>query len=167
MIAAKKTKTGGGSRKPYKQDVFARFINWQTLTTKERKKAGIITAGDFAKKYGIHEATLSKWKNRPDYHDTKRQAQIHKLSDSTADVLDGLKTRCIKYGMANDVELFLLYVEKWDRKHVLEILGEIKLGKDDIRSIVDVLPEDRRKQFYVTLSDLIAEAKAITINSGA
>ena len=96
-----------------------------------------------------------------DFGELKREAQILKLQIDTSDVLTGLKKRCIKYGMAYDVELFLLYVEKWDRKHVLEILGEIKLGDNDIRTLVDLLPEDKQQKFYVTLTDLIAEAKSV------
>lgn len=161
MITATKRNNIGGGTKPYKKDVYARFIEWQTLTSEERAKVDIPFAKDFANKYGIREATLSEWKKRPEFHELKREAQILKLSDQTSDVLDGLKRRCIKYGMAYDVELFLLYVERWDRKHVLEILGEVRLGDNDIRTLVDGLPEDKQKKFYVTLTELIAEAKQV------
>ena len=62
--------------------------------------------------------------------------------------------------MAYDVELFLLYVEKWDRKHILEILSEVKLSDNDIRTLVDLLPKDKQKLFYDTLTNLIAEAES-------
>ena len=159
MITARKRNNIGGGTEPYKKDVYARFIEWQALTSKERAKVDIPFAKDFAKKYGIREATLSEWKKRPEFHELKREAQILKLSDETSDVLDGLKRRCIKYGMAYDVELFLLYVERWDRKHVLEILGEVKLGDNDIRTLIDGLPEEKQKKFYDILTELIAEAE--------
>lgn len=159
MIFARKRNNRGGDTEPYKKDVYARFIEWQAQTTKERGKSGITFAKDFANKYGIREATLSEWKKRPEFNELKREAQIAKLSDETSDVLDGLKRRCIKYGMAYDVELFLLYVEKWDRKHVLEILSEVKLGNNDIRTLIDGLPEEEQKRFYDTLTELIAKAE--------
>ncbi len=159
MIKAQKRNNKGGVPKPYKKDVYARFIDWQAQTSKEREKVGLPYAKDFAKKYGIREATLSEWKKRPEFHELKREAQILKLSDDTSDVLDGLKRRCIRYGMAYDVELFLLYVERWDRKHVLEILSEVKLGDNDIRTLIDGLPEEKQKRFYDTLTELIADAE--------
>ena len=160
MIKATKTKKRGGLLKPRKQDVFNRFANWMTLTTKERKTIGVETQLAFAKKYGVHNVTLTEWKKREDFNKLKQELQISRLQNSTADVLEGLKNRCVRYGMAYDVELFLLYVEKWDRKHVLEILGEIKLGDNDIRTIIGLLPEHKQKLFYDTLVNLIAEAES-------
>lgn len=165
MIRARKLDLRGGSLKvdtqPYKQDVFARFIDWSTLTREEKNLEGIPTAKAFAEKYGISQNTILNWKKREDFLDLKRQVQVLKLAEETPDVLHGLKKRCIKYGMAHDVELFLLYVENWDRKHVLEILGEVKLGENDIRSLVALLPETKQKLFYDTLTELIAEAEYI------
>ncbi len=159
MIKAKKTEKKRGVAKPYKNDIYTRFVQWQALTSKERKAGGIPTAQVFAEHYGIDENTLTRWKKRPDFHALKREAQIFRLSDATADVLEGLKERCTRYGMAYDVELFLLYVEGWDRKHVLEILQEVKLGDNDIRSLVEHLPENKQKHFYDTLTNLIGEAE--------
>lgn len=162
MITAIKLKNrGGGTVQPYKKDVYDRFINWVAMDKEERGKEGLPTMSSFASKYGVRNETLTAWQKRPEFLDLKREAQILKLQIDTSDVLTGLKKRCIKYGMAYDVELFLLYVEKWDRKHVLEILSEVKLGDEDIRTLVDGLPEDKQKKFYVTLTELIAEAKQI------
>ena len=160
MIKAIKHKNKGGERKPYKSTIFGRFVNWIALPTKERIEIGIETQKAFAKKYGVQERTLTEWKQRTDFGEQKREAQILRLQNDTADVLEGLKNRCIKYGMAYDVELFLLYVEKWDRKHVLEILSEVKLGDNDIRTLVDLLPKNKQKLFYDTLTNLIAEAES-------
>lgn len=78
---------------------------------------------------------------------------------ATPDVLEGLYNRCVKYGMATDVELWLAYVEGWNKKQVLEHMAEVKLGKDDIRTLVDLLPEEDQKHFYNTLTDLIAKVE--------
>ena len=164
MITARKLEKRGGIQKPYKNDVYTRFIAWQALTSQERTLEGLPTGRKFAEHYGINENTLTLWKRRADFNELKREAQILKLSDETSDVLDGLKKRCIRYGMAYDVELFLLYVEKWDRKHVLEILGEIKLGDNDVRTLVNFLPEEKQKKFYDLLTELLAEAEYARTN---
>ena len=159
MIKAKNYKTKRGEYKPQKSEVYARFIKWFALDTKEREEKGIKNLSAFARKYKVTNATLTAWQKRSDFLDLKREEQVLKLQLATSDVLTGLKNRCIRYGMAYDVELFLLYVEKWDRKHVLEILTEVKLGDNDIRSLVDLLPENKQKVFYDTLTNLIAEAE--------
>lgn len=159
MLTARKTKNRGGVRELYKKDVYDRFVDWQALTSKEREKIGIPFAQDFADKYGVKQSTLSNWKKRPEFGELKRNAQVARLGDSTSDVLDGLKRRCIKYGMAYDIELYLLYVEGWDRKHILEILSEVKLGPEDIRTLIDGLEEGDQKRFYDTLTELITKAQ--------
>lgn len=160
MIKAIKSKRNGGARNLYKGNIFERFVEWIALPTADRQRIGIPTQKDFAKKYNVHQTTLTGWKRNDNFGSLKQEAQILRLQNDTADVLEGLKNRCVKYGMAYDVELFLLYVEKWDRKHVLEILGEIKLGDNDIRTLVDLLPEEKQKVFYDTLTNLIAEAES-------
>lgn len=161
MIRSSKNKLGGGKlRTLRKKDVFDLFVEWISLTTEERIEKGVEKQMDFANKYNIEQATLSRWKLRADFNERKKQLQISKMQDSTSDVLNGLRKRCVRYGMAYDVELFLLYAEGWDRKHTLEILGEIKLGSNDIRSIIDLLPKEKQRAFYDTLTNLIAEAES-------
>ena len=167
MIRAIKRDNRGGTKTPYKADIHARFIEWQVMTKEEKRTEGLVHGKDFAKKYGIRPTTLSDWKRRQDFAGDKREAFILKFGDNTVDVMNGLMNRCMKYGMAYDVELWLLYVEGWDRKHVIEILKVIKLGEEDIRSLVEYLPDEKKKLFYDTLIDLIGEAertKAIARN---
>lgn len=161
MIKSTKRKLGGGKKVPLrKTDVFDLFVEWISLTTEERIAKGVEKQMDFANKYNIRQGTLSDWKLRADFNERKKQLQVAKMQDGTSDVLEGLRKRCVEYGMAYDVELFLLYAEGWDRKHTLEILGEIKLGSNDIRSIIDLLPKEKQRSFYDTLTNLIAEAES-------
>ena len=83
-----------------------------------------------------------------------------RLMESTPDVLEGLKKRCIRFGMAYDIELFLFLVHKWDRKQELKIVSEIKIGNDDIRALVSFLPEEKQTQYYETIATLLAEAES-------
>lgn len=147
------------AKQPYRQETYNAFVEWSCLTAKEKKECGILTAKAFAKKHNVGESRLSKWKKRDDFSKAYGEAMRLKLTCDTSDVLEGLKDNCIKYGRANDVELFLLYVEGWDRKQALEKKEEVVLGQNDIRLLVDILPEEKRKKFYDTLTDLLAEAE--------
>lgn len=148
MINALKFKNRGVEKTIRNKDVFQRFVEWNTLTMEEKTGMGITTSRDFAMKYGISEITLSKWKKRQDFQSAKREAMIDKLSLYTPDVLQALIKRCMRYGMSHDIEFYLIYVEGWDKKRVLEVMGEIKLGDADFRSLVERLPENEQKEFY-------------------
>lgn len=144
---------------PYRTEVFEAFLNWSVLTTDEKKKVGTPTAKAFASKYKIHQSQLSRWKARGDFSVTKAELNQRQWSERTPDVIEGLYKRCVRYGMASDVELWLAYVERWDKKQVHEIKGSVSLRSDDIRSLVDYLPPEKRKLFYETLAGLIAEVE--------
>lgn len=164
MITAKKSETKRGgtkNRAPNKKDAYMRFVQWSAWTSQMRKDNGLPTVTSFCEKYGINIDTTTDWKKRADFAQLKREAQIEWLGDATSDVLAGLKDRCVKYGMAYDVELYLLYVEGWDRKRVIELMGEVKLGNNDLRAVIDLLPEHKRTKFYGLLTELVAEAEAI------
>lgn len=152
----KETRTNNG---PYKVDVFTAFLEWSVLTTKEKKKLCILTAKDFSIQYKIHESQLSRWKARDDFKQAKIKLQRSKWGDLTPDVVEGLYKRCVRYGTASDVELWLAYVEGWNRKQELKELKEVTLGPNDIRSLTEFLPEEEQKKFYDTLIDLIAKAE--------
>lgn len=140
-------------------EVYNSFLEWVVLTTEEKQKIGLPTAKAFAEKYKVHESQLSRWKARDDFNQAQAELQKFKCGLMTADVLHGLYNRCVKYGMASDVELWLAYVERWDKKQILEHRQEIKLGSEDFRTLVDFLPVDEQKHFYNTLTDLIAKAE--------
>jgi hypothetical protein len=145
----------------YRKDTFDNFIEWSILTDKEKTERNLVTAKAFAKKYKITEAQLSKWKKRAEFSELKKERMMDKMRDSTPDVLNAFCDRCKKYGMAHDVELWLLYVEGWDRKHALAEMDKKKLtlAPDDIRVLVERLPKEKQKRFYDTLTELIVEAQ--------
>lgn len=162
---SKNVNSGGGKKKPRKKtepqkvDTFKAFIDWSVMTSKERDEIKLSTAKLFAGKYKLHESQLSRWKDRNDFVELKSIARREKWEELTPDVIHGLYERCVRYGMASDVELWLAYVEGWDKKQVLEHREEITLGPNDIRAMVDLLPEEKQGKFYDVLTRLISEAE--------
>ena len=159
-----KTKKGGGKNgrqdKIDKLDVFDAFCYWVVRTDKERKAEKLPkTQGEFAQKHKVIEATLSNWKKQADYEATRNAKMKEKLADKTPEVLDGLFTRCKKYGMGYEVELWLAYVEGWDKKKILELSGKVEFGDGDIRALVQHLPKTKQKLFYDTITKLLIEAE--------
>ena len=139
-------------------DIFTEFIKWSVMTKRERQDNLVPTAKVFAEKYNLHPSQLSRWKERDDFRWQKEQSQREKLQELTPDVIDAFFKRCIKYGMSNDIELWLKLVEGWDKKKVVEH-KEIQFGPNDIRVLIAKLSPEKKKNYYTTLARLLADAR--------
>ncbi len=158
-------KKDGDTRGPYNEDVFGEFISWAVMTRKERQKCNLGSAKAFADRYDIHESQLSRWKLREDFQSQKQAKQREKLQELTPDILDAFFKRCIRYGMSNDVELWLALVEGWDKKKIIAQKPEIQFGPNDIRTLMMNLPKEKQLLYYRTLAQLIADAKQLQLAS--
>lgn len=171
MITARKLNNRGGTdnlekRGPYKQDIYQRFVSFSVLIPKEKKQQyGVATQKEFAEKYGISPVTLSEWKSTKVFKDNRREAKLEILDEQDPEVWASFMKRLKKYGFAYEMEVYLAYVEGWDRKQVIEFANELQLNKGDIRALVDKLPVDKRNKFYDTLVDLIDEAKRAGVDA--
>lgn len=163
---------GEGVRSPYHDVAYEAFVEFMSLPDPDRamfmgmevdpitkKYHHIPTQTEFALKYGVARPTLSVWKNRPDFE--KRVDSMRKQwgRDKTANVLASLYTRCIKYGMAYDVETYLAYYENWTRTQVVKHTGDV-FALEDLRSIIALLPEDKQKNAYTELATIVTEAES-------
>ena len=112
----------------------------------------------FALKSGVSRETLSIWKHRPEFIylvDLKRKQWG---LDKVPNVLAALYTRCLKYGMAYDVETYLAYFAGWTRSQAVK--GTVdKFAADDLRSIIAQLPIHKQKEAYARIADIIGEAE--------
>lgn len=147
-------------RKLFHQEAHKDFIRWDVLTADERKKQKEpLTQTAFAKKWEVHIDTITDWRKRGDYLRLRGDAIREKLARETPEVMGDMRKRIKKYGSAFEVELWLAYVELWDRKQVLEIKPPLEFGENDIRALVAELPADKKKLYLHTLAKLIADAK--------
>jgi len=158
-----KTKNKGGvkeERDLVLVETHKKFMEWSVMTKEEREQAGLrADQKAFAQKHKINENTISDWKNRSDYPESRIQAFRDKLSKRTPEVMEALLRRIKKYGMGYEVELYLAFVENWDKKTVLEHRDKLQFGEGDIRELLKHIPSEKRKEFYVTLTKLITEAE--------
>ena len=143
-----------------KKDAFADFVRWSVLSTKERKQANLPpTQKAFAQYWQLDEATCVDWKKREDYKIQRADAIKLNLADKTPEVLNALYTRIKKYGMSFEVELWLAYVEGWDKKTILEHRDQVEFGDGDIRELISHLPEKEQQQFYDVITKLLVQAE--------
>lgn len=153
-------KKGNGKKPIVYKDEYEEFVHWSVLTLDEKiKLKEPTTQRDFAKKFDINENTVLDWKKRDDYPKLRGDALRAKLAMETPEVIADMRKRIKKYGSAFEVDLWLAYVEQWDRKQVIEMKQPIQFGIGDIRALIVNLPKEKQKTYYQTLARLIADAK--------
>jgi hypothetical protein len=160
----------------YKEDVFKKFVLFFSLPDPEKcqmfgvekdpitGKVKVPTQQDFALKYGLAFETLSRWKNRKDFMDAVNMVRRQWGRERTSNVMASLYNRCLKYGMAYDIETYLAYFDNWSRTQVVKHVQE-KFDVDDIRTIINSLPEGAQKDAYEKLGQVIAIAESVGENT--
>lgn len=126
--------------------------------TKTKQFAHEPTMALFAKKHGLSRFTLIAWKKRDEYAETVEKHLNQWGKDRTPDVIAALYRRCINMGSAFDVELWLAYVEKWDRKQVVNHV-HTRFDADDLRAIIAELPQEEQDKAYVDIGNIITKAE--------
>ena len=116
------------------------------------------TLGLFAQKFGVHYNTLLNWKNRSEFYEGVNVVRAEWGKGQTADVLAALYRRCVQYGNAYDVELWLAYFENWDRKQVVKHVMD-SFTADDLRTIISALPKEKQDEAYVRIGEYITLAE--------
>lgn len=115
------------------------------------------TQEHFCKMYGVHRKTCADWKKKPEYISMVDTTRKQWGLDKVPNVLQALYNRCIKYGMAYDVETFLAYFANWNRTQISKVTVE-KVDPDDLRNIISMLPMDKQIEAYEKLADIIGSA---------
>jgi len=93
-------------------DPRARFLEWLATPQSERDPR---TQRQFAKSFGIHETTLSRWKLDPEFVNKLPDAARMRLLEQTGSVLKKLVEMALS-GNLWAIETFLRYVCRWSGK---------------------------------------------------
>ncbi len=106
-----------------KRDIFdyEEFIHWVARPKPLRVPK---TQRDLAKKHGIAEETLSRWKNKEGFWDEVRKEIKQWARDKTPNVINAIYQKIIRQGGAAEAKLWLEYIEGWAEKS--EFKGEIQ-----------------------------------------
>lgn len=159
-----------------KQEIYAAFIEFESLPDPDKaaflgvevELTGALKGRykkipkliDFARKYGVHQNTLTAWRRREDFAASVEARQKEWGIDLMPNVMASLYRRCVRYGISSDVELFLAYYKNWDRKQVIKHQVE-KFDENDIRALLAMLPKEEQDKYYATLFDIIDRAKVL------
>lgn len=140
-----------------KRDKFELFVEWYTLPYIERVKTGMETQGQFAYRNSLSKDTLTKWKQRPDFKAAVEKRRQDWDSKWFGEIMQGWLRSCLK-GNPKSIELWLQYFQGW-RKDQIPKERENEVSEDDVKRLIQELPEDRQKKYFIHLANLADEVK--------
>ena len=140
------------------------FVQWFALPMNEREdEFGCKTQKQFAAKYDLAPDTLVDWKKRDDFDKRIQKIRNDWGREHTGSVFAGWRNSCVK-GNPYSIELWLSYFLKWDKTQIVKQVQEFT--KEDLLTLIKVLPEKKQQQFYDTVNKIIIEANEIAHTKG-
>lgn len=112
---------------------------------------------DFAIKYGLSRRTTWLWKSTKGFGSSVNDIRLKKGSEKTPNVMEALYRRCLRFGMSNDVELWLQYYEGWSRLQRVEVVQ--RFAPDDIGKVMKYLPKEKQQYWYEQLKVLFFDLR--------
>lgn len=148
------------TRGPYKDSIYEEFILWVAMPTFERMSLGMVEQKHFSEKYKVDGATLWRWKSRPDFRVRVKELRQRWATEKTSDVVGSIYKTAIK-GNPLSQKLWLQYFEDFTEKSQQEQVQKVEIGVNDIRFIIDQLPEPLKTKHYANLRELLDDASAV------
>lgn len=144
---------------PQKLDQYEDFIEWYALPLEAKRKVKIITQADFCKKFKLAPNTLTAWKRRPEFVTRVRALRTDWGFDRTSDVLNGMYKSALK-GNDKSQKLWLQYFENFSEKTEQTNVNKVEIGVNDIRFLIEQLPEPMKSNHYANLRQLLDDVTA-------
>lgn len=141
-------------------DIYTEFILWTAMPYSEKVKLGLETQGAFCQHHKINEVTPWRWKQRPDFE--QRVDAILKMwsTDKTPDVIHAIYKAAIKGNPMSQL-LWLQYFKKFSPKTEVEHTKKVEIGVNDIRFLINSLPEPLRSEHHANFRKLIEDAQRL------
>lgn len=153
------TVTNSEQRAPNRSDIYAEFVTWSALPPSERAKFGIETQEQFCEYYNIGINTPAAWKKRPDYEPRVTALRREWAFGKTGMVIEGIYRSALK-GNPHSQKLWLQYFHGFSEKQEVTVTSKPEVGVNDVRFIIEALPEPHRSKFHGYLAEIITTANA-------
>lgn len=134
--------------------MYTEFILWTAMPHPEKVKLGIETQQQFSEHYGLGINTPTRWKQRKDFEE--RVDKILKMwaIDKTPDVVHSIYRSAIKGNPMSQL-LWLQYFKRFNPKTEVVNTHKVEISVNDIRFIIEGMPESYRPKFYGYIREII------------
>jgi hypothetical protein len=154
------------ARELYLQTTYDEFILWYALPGHEKAKMGIERQGDFADYHKLSERSLVRWKQRPDFYIRVQSLRAEWAKSRTSDVIAAMYKSALSSGPGAPIaqKLWMQVFEGFSEKSEVEHSAKVEVGINDIRFIINGLPEPHRSKFYGYIDEIVATVDQTRIN---
>jgi hypothetical protein len=136
---------------------YEEFILWTAMPDEERDKLGIETQGEFCEKYHIDKNTPTRWKARADFISQVTELRRQWAFDRTGNVIKGIYLSALK-GNPFSQKLWLQYFLGFKEQSEVAVTDKVEIGVNDIRFLIEALPEPLKSKHYANLRQLLDDA---------
>lgn len=155
-----KTKEIVKKKKSTMMNIFDEYILWFAMPLKAKESMGIETDIEFAEFYEITARTLRNWKDRPEFEDQVRRLRKKWAFEKTGHVLEGIYRSAVK-GNDKSQKLWLQVFEGFTEKTENTQIVKVELNANDIRFVIQNLPEEYHEKYYGYLREIFDTAQAL------
>jgi hypothetical protein len=147
-----------------KAAVYQEFILWTALPPDQRKKLGLEDQNQFCVYYHISKDTPALWKKRSEFWPQVTELRREWAMDKTGDVIYAIYRAALK-GNDRSQKLWLQYFLGFTEKAEVSKTAKVVITVNDIRWLIEGLPEPMRSEHYANLTKLLVDAEQ-TRNAG-
>ena len=141
-------------------DTYAQFIRWSAMTPEERTWDGIETREQFCKVYTVPNIKmLTVWSRRKDFEPAVSSLREAWVFSKTGDILGGVYTAA-RSGDHRSQRLWLEHVHQMKEKQDAKNPNQGVVTPEDVRFIIDGLPEPLKSQNQIRLREILDDAVA-------
>jgi hypothetical protein len=146
------------NKKEKMQSIYEEFILWFALPSPQKERLGIETLEDFSQEWGVTPRSLSRWKDRQGFEEAVRRLRKKWAFDKTGDVMYGIYKAAVK-GNDKSQKLWMQLFEGFTETHEVKQTIKVEVSVNDIRFLIEGLPEPLRTKHYDNFRDLIIDAE--------
>lgn len=127
-----------------------------------KKKMGAETVEQFADLQGLNKSTLYRWQVRIDFLPKVKDIREKWARERTGDVVDAIFKTAVK-GNPLSQKLWMQVFEGFTEKQDLTVTQKqkVELGVNDIRFIIEQLPDQFKEKFYGYIREIIDTAQSL------
>lgn len=150
----------------HKTSTYDEFILWFAMPMHEKRKMGLETIEQFAEYQGVHRTTITRWKKRYDFLPRLKELRDTWGKERTQDVIAAIYFTAISKGVGAPAsqKLWMQVIEGWSEKMEIEHTKKVELTVNDIRFIIEQLPEEYKEKFYGYLRDIFDTAQLLRLS---
>lgn len=145
------------NKHPHKLAIYREFVRWNALPPFERVQTGITTQEEFAAHYKVNKDTLTRWKERRDFEPRTDELVRSWGLEKTPAVMQGIYNAAVK-GSARSQLIWMKYFTTFDPKRAEKLEMAPLVREEDVRMLIQELPEWRQKMKASTSSLFTSEA---------